>query len=121
MARMSKYSNDDGSQVVPRNGGVMENPSLTGQAGEPGLEAFISLFLSVENDRITVAKYHAVGCGPTISCGLVEAYQRSLSLGPLSRSQCHCNRLHELARYEPSELILFSHNATGSVCPRLVL
>ena len=27
------------------------------------------LFLRVEGDRISAAKYHTVGCGPTIACG----------------------------------------------------
>ncbi len=27
------------------------------------------LYLGVENGRISVAKYHTVGCGPTIACG----------------------------------------------------
>ena len=55
--------------LSPRNGGVMENPRLTGRAGAPGRGAFIVLYLRVQNDRISAAKYHTVGCGPTITCG----------------------------------------------------
>ena len=31
--------------------------------------AFMVLYLGVEGDRIAAAKYHTVGCGPTIPCG----------------------------------------------------
>ncbi len=47
----------------------MENPRLTGRAGTPGRGAFMVLSLGVENGRISAAKYHTVGCGPTIACG----------------------------------------------------
>ena len=55
--------------LSPRNGGVMENPRLTGRAGAPGRGAFLVLYLGVENGRISRAKFHTVGCGPTIACG----------------------------------------------------
>jgi NifU-like protein involved in Fe-S cluster formation len=55
--------------LSPRNGGVLEHPDLTGHAGMPGRGAFLILFLSVEEGRVAVAKYHTVGCGPTIACG----------------------------------------------------
>jgi nitrogen fixation NifU-like protein len=47
----------------------MESPDLTGHAGAPGRGAFIILFLRVAEGRIAAAKYHTVGCGPTIACG----------------------------------------------------
>jgi nitrogen fixation NifU-like protein len=47
----------------------MENADLTGHAGVPGRGPFMILFLRVEGGRITAAKYHTVGCGPTIACG----------------------------------------------------
>ena len=55
--------------LSPRNGGVMEYPDLTGHAGTPGRGAFLILYLRVEESRIAAAKYHTVGCGPTIACG----------------------------------------------------
>jgi len=55
--------------MAPRNGGVMESPDLTGLAGVPGRGAFMILFLKLEHDRISAAKYHTVGCGPTIASG----------------------------------------------------
>ncbi len=67
---MGKYSETMMEHVLsPRNGGVMENPDLTGHAGTPGRGAFLILFLRVEGGRIAAAKYHTVGCGPTIACG----------------------------------------------------
>ena len=67
---MGKYSETMMDHVLsPRNGGVMENPDLTGHAGTPGRGAFLILFLRVEEGRIAAAKYHTVGCGPTIACG----------------------------------------------------
>jgi len=53
----------------PRNAGVMDNPDLTGHAGVPGRGAFMILFLKVRDGRIAAAKYHTVGCGPTIASG----------------------------------------------------
>jgi nitrogen fixation NifU-like protein len=67
---MGKYSETMMDHVMaPRNGGVMESPDLTGHAGTPGRGAFMILFLRLENDRVAGARYHTVGCGPTIACG----------------------------------------------------
>jgi len=67
---MGKYSETMMDHVLsPRNGGVMESPDLTGHAGTPGRGAFLILFLRVEAGRVAAAKYHTVGCGPTIACG----------------------------------------------------
>jgi nitrogen fixation protein NifU and related proteins len=67
---MGKYSETMIDHVLlPRNGGVMENPDLNGHAGTPGRGAFLILFLRVDEGRIAAAKYHTVGCGPTIACG----------------------------------------------------
>jgi nitrogen fixation NifU-like protein len=69
---MGKYSDTMMDHVLsPRNGGVMERPDLTGCAGTPGRGAFMILLLRFEEDRIAAAKYHTVGCGPTIACGSV--------------------------------------------------
>ena len=66
---MGKYSETMMDHVLsPRNGGVMEHPDLTGHAGTPGRGAFLILFLTVADGRIAAAKYHTVGCGPTIAC-----------------------------------------------------
>ena len=67
---MSKFSETMMDHVLsPRNGGVIEHPDLTGRAGTPGRGAFLILYLKVEEGRVEAAKYHTVGCGPTIACG----------------------------------------------------
>ena len=67
---MGKYSETLTEHVMaPRNGGAIENPDLTGHAGAPGRGAFMILYLRIEDERIAVAKYHTVGCGPTIASG----------------------------------------------------
>ena len=67
---MAKYSETMMDHVLsPRNGGVLEQPDLTGHAGTPGRGAFLILYLRIQGDRIAAAKYHTVGCGPTIACG----------------------------------------------------
>jgi nitrogen fixation NifU-like protein len=67
---MAKYSETLTEHVMtPRNGGTIENPDLTGHAGAPGRGAFMILYLKIQNQRIAAAKYHTVGCGPTIASG----------------------------------------------------
>ncbi len=67
---MGKYSETLTEHVMaPRNGGVIEDAGLTGHAGAPGRGAFMILYLKVEDERIKAAKYHTVGCGPTIASG----------------------------------------------------
>ena len=50
--------------LSPRNGGVIDQPDLTGHAGTPGRGAFLILFLKVEEGRVAAAKYRTVGGGP---------------------------------------------------------
>ncbi len=67
---MAKYSETLTEHVMtPRNGGVIEDADLTGHAGSPGRGAFMILYLKLDDERIAVAKYHTVGCGPTIASG----------------------------------------------------
>jgi nitrogen fixation NifU-like protein len=67
---MGKFSETLTDHVMaPRNGGAIENPDLTGHAGSPGRGAFMILYLKVQDERIAAAKYHTVGCGPTIASG----------------------------------------------------
>jgi nitrogen fixation protein NifU and related proteins len=67
---MGKYSETLTEHVMgPRNGGSIENPDLSGHAGAPGRGAFMILYLTIEGERIAMAKYHTVGCGPTIASG----------------------------------------------------
>jgi nitrogen fixation protein NifU and related proteins len=55
--------------MAPRNAGIIENADLIGHAGTLGRGAFMILYLKVSDDRISAAKYHTVGCGPTIASG----------------------------------------------------
>jgi nitrogen fixation NifU-like protein len=67
---MGKYSETLTEHVMnPKNGGVIENADLTGHAGAPGRGAFMIVYLKIEDERIAAAKYHTVGCGPTIASG----------------------------------------------------
>jgi nitrogen fixation NifU-like protein len=67
---MGKYSETLTEHVMaPRNGGAIENPDLTGHSGTPGRGAFMILYLKTQGDRISAAKYHTIGCGPTIASG----------------------------------------------------
>ena len=67
---MGKYSETLTEHVMaPRNSGAIENPDLTGHSGAPGRGAFMILYLKVQDERIAAAKYHTVGCGPTIASG----------------------------------------------------
>ena len=67
---MGKYSETLTEHVMsPRNGGAIESPDLTGHAGAPGRGAFMILYLKLEGERIRAARYHTVGCGPTIASG----------------------------------------------------
>ncbi len=69
---MGKYSETLTEHVMlPRNGGVIESPDLTGHAGVPGRGAFMILYLKLEGERVAAAKYHTVGCGPTIASGSI--------------------------------------------------
>ncbi len=48
---MGKYSETLMDHVMaPRNGGVMDNPGLTGHAGSPGRGAFLILYLKIQDE-----------------------------------------------------------------------
>ena len=67
---MGKYSETLSEHVMaPRNGGAIENPDVIGHSGAPGRGAFMILYLKILDDRISAAKYHTIGCGPTIASG----------------------------------------------------
>ncbi len=67
---MPKYSDTLTDHVLaPRNGGTIRNADLIGHAGAPGRGAFMIIYLRLDKDRVAEAKYHTVGCGPTIASG----------------------------------------------------
>jgi nitrogen fixation protein NifU and related proteins len=85
---VGKYSETMMDHVLSRrNGGVIEHPDLTGHSDMPGRGALFILFLRVEEGRISAAKYHTVGCGPTVACGSM------LSELVLGKSIAECREL----------------------------
>jgi nitrogen fixation NifU-like protein len=54
---------------APRNGGRMEGPDRVGQAGTPGQGPFMVLYLRLDGDRVTEARFQTYGCGPAIAAG----------------------------------------------------
>jgi len=51
----------------PRNVGVIENPSGVGKVGNPVCGDVMEMFIKVENNRITDAKFRTFGCGAAIA------------------------------------------------------
>ena len=51
----------------PRNVGDMENPDGTGHVGNPVCGDIMELYIKVDNDVITDAKFKTFGCGAAIA------------------------------------------------------
>lgn len=51
----------------PRNMGEMENPDGVGKVGNPMCGDIMELYIRVENDVITDAKFMTFGCGAAIA------------------------------------------------------
>lgn len=51
----------------PRNMGEMENPDGIGKVGNPMCGDIMELYIRVENDTITDAKFMTFGCGAAIA------------------------------------------------------
>ena len=97
----------------PRNVGVMENPSGVGKVGNPVCGDVMELFIKVENNIITDAKFRTFGCGAAIATSsmvtelvkgknLEEALKISNkavaeALGGLPPIKMHCSVLAEEA------------------------
>ena len=97
----------------PRNVGVMENPSGVGKVGNVVCGDVMELFIKVENDIITDAKFRTFGCGAAIATSsmvtelvkgknLEEALKISNkavaeALGGLPPIKMHCSVLAEEA------------------------
>jgi nitrogen fixation NifU-like protein len=97
----------------PRNVGVMENPSGVGKVGNPICGDVMELFIKVENDIITDARFRTFGCGAAIATSsmvtelvkgksLEEALKISNkavaeALGGLPPIKMHCSVLAEEA------------------------
>ena len=97
----------------PRNVGVMENPSGVGKVGNPVCGDVMELFIKVENDIITDAKFRTFGCGAAISTssmitelvkgksleGALKISNKAVAeaLGGLPPIKMHCSVLAEEA------------------------
>jgi len=51
----------------PRNVGEMDDPSGTGEVGNPQCGDVMKLFIKVEGDKIVDAKFQTFGCGAAIA------------------------------------------------------
>jgi nitrogen fixation NifU-like protein len=122
---MGKFSETLSEHVMaPRNGGAIEGPDLTGHACAPGRGAFMILYLKVQDERITAAKYHTVGCGPTIASGsmLTEmiAGKSIAECRELTPDKLHCPALaigalkDALAKWTNSEGVTSAGLTSGS-------
>lgn len=57
----------------PRNVGVIKEPSVLVQVGEPSCGDALLLSLKIENDRIIEVKYKIFGCGAAIATASVAS------------------------------------------------
>ena len=97
----------------PRNVGDMENPDGTGHVGNPVCGDIMELYIKVDNNVITDAKFKTFGCGAAIATSsmvtemvkgktVAEALEISNkavaeALGGLPPTKVHCSVLAEEA------------------------
>lgn len=95
----------------PRNVGDMENPDGTGHVGNPVCGDIMELYIKVDNDVITDARFKTFGCGAAIATSSMvtemvkgKTIQEALSisnravaeaLGGLPPVKMHCSVLAE--------------------------
>jgi len=99
--------------INPRNVGQMENPSGVGNIGNPTCGDIMRLFIKVEGDVITDAKFMTFGCGAAIATSSMvtemvkgKTIDEALkitnktvteALGGLPKVKMHCSVLSEQA------------------------
>jgi nitrogen fixation NifU-like protein len=97
----------------PRNVGVIENASGVGKVGNPVCGDVMELFIKVENDTVTDAKFRTFGCGAAIATSsmvteMIKGRKISelsgitnkavaMALGGLPPVKMHCSVLAEQA------------------------
>jgi len=97
----------------PRNMGEMENPDGVGEAQNPVCGDTMRLFIKVETDRITDAKFLTFGCGAAIASSSmttemikgktieeilkISDLMIAEALGGLPPTKVHCSVLAEKA------------------------
>lgn len=65
---METYSDEVMDHFMhPRNVGVIENPDGVGEIGNPVCGDIMKMYIRVENDVITDAKFQTFGCGAAIA------------------------------------------------------
>ncbi len=95
----------------PRNVGDMENPDGVGHVGNPVCGDIMELYIKVENNIITDAKFKTLGCGAAIATssmvtelvigksvkGALEISNKAVAeaLGGLPPIKMHCSVLAE--------------------------
>jgi nitrogen fixation NifU-like protein len=52
----------------PKNAGVIDNASGTGEIGDPDCGDFMKVYIKVEGDIVTDVKYQIRGCPASIAC-----------------------------------------------------
>lgn len=52
----------------PKNAGIIENASGTGEIGDPECGDFMRVYIKVEGDIVTDVKYQIRGCPASIAC-----------------------------------------------------
>jgi len=114
----------------PRNVGDMENPDGTGHVGNPICGDIMELYIKVDNDIITDAKFKTFGCGAAIATSSMvteivkgktidEALKISNqtvteALGGLPAVKMHCSVLAEEALRSAIDDYLGSGKRTGA-------
>ena len=99
--------------TCPRNKGEMENPDGVGEAQNPVCGDTMRLFIRVEADRITDARFLTFGCGAAIASSSIttemvkgKTIEEALAisdqmiveaLGGLPPTKIHCSVLSEKA------------------------
>ena len=97
----------------PRNVGEIKNPSGIGKVGNPVCGDIMNLYIKVENDIITDAKFKTFGCGAAIATSsmvtelvkgktvkeALDVSNRAVAeaLGGLPPIKMHCSVLAETA------------------------
>ena len=91
----------------PRNAGYLEDADAVGCSGNPVSGDIMHLYLKIEEDRITDAKFKSFGCAAVIAVSSIvtESIKDSMLDRALRRSS---QALSEALRGMPSEKMLYS-------------
>jgi len=99
----------------PRNIGIIENPTVLVQVGEPSCGDALLLTLKIENDHITDIKFKVFGCGAAIATSSIATEMtmgKSLDAAEQITEQSIADALDGL----PPEKMHCSNMAAGAIC-----